>query len=149
MTPHSQDRLNIYHPFAVRRGHIPSGMHTFSFPIVLTELYGRGSCTWPFQNHIFSDTTTSCSSSSHPAATFSIPEKMKNASDTSLERTQFSFQAQPTGLQRRKYQRYPKIHSTYLGLIACVIQKSPNKRLTFCQVRLVSSYSIFFVSAMT
>lgn len=26
-----QDRLNIYHPFAVLRGHIPSGMHTFSF----------------------------------------------------------------------------------------------------------------------
>ncbi|XP_035286508.1 forkhead box protein H1-like [Anguilla anguilla] len=59
---------------------------------------------------------------------------MKNAPDVTLERADLCFQAPPSGLQRRKYQRYAKSHSTYLGLIACVIQKSPNRRLTFCQI---------------
>ncbi|KAL2080055.1 hypothetical protein ACEWY4_023848 [Coilia grayii] len=42
---------------------------------------------------------------------------------------------------RRKYKRYSKNYSTYLGLIAHVIQNSPNKMLTFGQ--LMESLSTF------
>ncbi|XP_041931946.1 forkhead box protein H1 [Alosa sapidissima] len=46
-----------------------------------------------------------------------------------------------TWTPQRKYKRYSKKYSTYLGLIANVIQNSPNKMLTFGQ--LMESLSAF------
>nr|XP_023667806.1 forkhead box protein H1-like [Paramormyrops kingsleyae] len=53
---------------------------------------------------------------------------------TSRNRTYLYTQDSSGGLQRRKYKRYCKPRSTYLGLIANAIQGSPSKRLTFCQI---------------
>lgn len=65
----------------------------------------------------------------------STTKKMQNVTENIMG-TLLPPQAPSNVVQRRKNQRYGKKKSTtYLGLIAYVIQDSPDKMLTFTQVK--------------